>query len=65
MTSPSLDFLSPEFDPVEALYAASFEVPYPQVKPLDNLSRCRAILPPEVPESLAHHQLKPGSSVSA
>ncbi len=52
--SPSRDFLSAEFNPLAALYDDTVEPPVAEAIPLDNVSKCRAILPPELPESLAN-----------
>jgi hypothetical protein len=57
-----LDFLSASFDPLRALYAtSSLTLPNPRALPLDNLSKCRGILPLEDPEwrvkDPASHQL--------
>lgn len=53
-----LDFFSPDFDALAALNTPSLQPPAPQVKALDNVSKCRAILPAEVPESLLHMSVK-------
>lgn len=55
----TLDFLSDAFNPEEALASESFSPPYPDARVLDNLSKARALLPPELPESLANEQLRP------
>ena len=57
-----LDFLSASFDPLRALSATfPLTLPNPRALPLDNLSKCRGILPPEDPEwrikDPASHQL--------
>ncbi|CAL8470332.1 g9874 [Coccomyxa elongata] len=49
----SLDFFSPKFDALKALYNFDLQPPNPKVLPLDNISKCRAILPAELPESRA------------
>ena len=41
---PQLDLCSPEFDAARALQSCDVTVPYPRVKPLDNLSKYEAIL---------------------
>ncbi|GFR47528.1 hypothetical protein Agub_g9246, partial [Astrephomene gubernaculifera] len=43
--SPSLDFLSPRFDPLRALHTPGLVPPLPGVRPLDNVSQCRKLLP--------------------
>ncbi|GLI62053.1 hypothetical protein VaNZ11_004481 [Volvox africanus] len=50
--SPSLDFLSPAFDSLRALLTPGLQPPLPHVRPMDNVSQCRKLLPPEVPDSL-------------
>ncbi|GIL75278.1 hypothetical protein Vretimale_7975 [Volvox reticuliferus] len=50
--SPSLDFLSPAFDSLRALHTPGLQPPLPDVRPLDNVSQCRKLLPPEVPDAL-------------
>ncbi|KAL6763547.1 hypothetical protein V8C86DRAFT_3012785 [Haematococcus lacustris] len=50
---PALDFLSDAFDAQRALDTPGLRPPVPDVKPLDNLAKCRWLLPPEIPESLA------------
>eukprot|EP00050_Salpingoeca_kvevrii_P003157 m.215973 g.215973 ORF g.215973 m.215973 type:complete len:502 (-) comp10780_c0_seq10:159-1664(-) len=39
--APHLDLCSSEFDPAAALAAESLALPYPKIKPLDNLAACR------------------------
>ncbi len=48
---PALDFFSESFDALRALYTRGLLPPVPRVKPLDNVVKCRLILPPELPES--------------
>ncbi|KAJ7524771.1 hypothetical protein O6H91_17G020500 [Diphasiastrum complanatum] len=55
---PSLDFLSPDFDALEALHTKGLQPPNPRVRPLDNLASCRRLLPQELPESLANVAVK-------
>ena len=62
--SPHLDFLSPQFDPARALSTAGLLPPDPAALPLDNVAKCRSILPSEMPESLAHVERKEASEVS-
>ena len=46
-----LDFLSASFDPLRALYTTfPLTLPNPRALPLDNLSKCRGILPSYDPE---------------
>lgn len=57
VVSPSrLDFTSSAFDPLAALHTPHLQPPVPDAAPLDNVAKCRAILPPELPESLANVQ---------
>eukprot|EP00741_Cyanophora_paradoxa_P012480 tig00020610_g12059.t1 len=42
---PSLDLSSDELDPLRALYEPGVAVPCPEEQPLDNLTRCRPLLP--------------------
>eukprot|EP01018_Ginkgo_biloba_P033996 Gb_34777 [translate_table: standard] len=62
-----LDFLSPDFDPLEALQTEGLQPPNPRVRPLDNLNRCRHILPQEVPESIVNveHRSRTAESIEA
>ncbi|DBA85561.1 TPA: hypothetical protein ACH3X2_000493 [Trebouxia sp. C0005] len=50
-TDPALDFFSESFDALRALYTRGLLPPVPKVKALDNVVKCRLILPPELPES--------------
>ncbi|GLJ40881.1 hypothetical protein SUGI_0845700 [Cryptomeria japonica] len=61
---PHLDFLSPDFDPLEALQTEGLQPPNARVRPLDNLNRCRHILPQEVPESVVNISPKSRSAES-
>ena len=54
-TDPTLDFFSPQFDALKALYA-DLRRPNEWVAPLNTLAQCRFILPEEMRESLAHLQ---------
>eukprot|EP00250_Pteridium_aquilinum_P029773 c40102_g1_i1 orf=210-944(+) len=54
----SLDFFSPDFDALKALHAKDLAPPNPRVRPLDNLSSCRRILPEEIPESIINAPAK-------
>lgn len=47
-----LDFLSELFDPLLALKSSNIRLPDPRAKPLDNLYRCRQLLPRDHPEAL-------------
>ena len=60
---PALDFLSASFDPVLALSTPNLEPPDPDARPLDNVAKCRSILPSELPESLANVEKKTASEV--
>eukprot|EP00939_MAST-03C_sp_MAST-3C-sp1_P003524 g3524.t1 len=42
-----VNFESPQFDAAKALARKNLQVPVPDAKPLDNLSKCRALLPSE------------------
>ena len=48
---PALDFFSEHFDAMRAIYTRGLQPPEPRVKALDNVVKCRRILPPELPES--------------
>ena len=61
--SSLLDFFSPSFDAALALATPGLQPPNPSALPLDNVSRCRALLPPEVPESLSNVVRKKASEV--
>ena len=60
---PALDFLSASFDPVLALSTPNLEPPDLDARPLDNVAKCRSILPAELPESLANVEKKTASEV--
>ncbi|GAX75080.1 hypothetical protein CEUSTIGMA_g2524.t1 [Chlamydomonas eustigma] len=49
---PALDFFSEHFDAELALNTPGLVPPDPTAQPLDNVDKCRSILPPEIPESL-------------
>ena len=51
---PALDFLSPSFDALRALRQPGLAPPDALRAPLDNLSRCVPLLPPEMPEAAAN-----------
>ncbi|KAH7294044.1 hypothetical protein KP509_28G054000 [Ceratopteris richardii] len=57
-TSGSIDFFSADFNPLKALSTKDLAPPNPRVRPLDNLSACRRILPKEVPESIINAPAK-------
>ena len=62
MPPKTLNLLSPEFDPVEALAAETIPLPFPTVTPLDNISKCRRLLPESASAAIkAEHHLVPGS----
>lgn len=50
-SDPALDFFSEHFDALRALYTKGLQPPVPRVKALDNVVKCRLILPPELPDS--------------
>eukprot|EP00884_Botryococcus_braunii_P002410 jgi/Botrbrau1/1216/Bobra.0163s0024.1 len=53
MSDPALDFFSPQFDAEKALHTPGVVPPVPDAPVLDNIYRCRRILPPEDPQSLS------------
>lgn len=63
--SGSTDFLSPRFNALKALNTPGLQLPVPDAPPLDNVSKCRSILPAEIPESLVHVKHRPASEVRA
>lgn len=40
---PTVDFLSPLFDPLKALRADTVELPFPQARPFDSLQQYQAL----------------------
>ncbi|KAK9808638.1 hypothetical protein WJX72_000999 [[Myrmecia] bisecta] len=50
---PELDFFSPHFNAQKALATIGLQPPMPRVRPLDNVVKCRAILPADIPQSRA------------
>lgn len=54
---PALDFFSPLFDAAKALAAPGLKPPRPKARPLDNVAKCRALLPPELEDSAAYRQM--------
>lgn len=40
------------FDPLRALYTVGLQPPNPRVRPLDNLNKCRRIIPEVKPPAL-------------
>lgn len=56
--TPCLDFFSADFDALAALRTEGLQPPNPRVRPLDNLNKCRRILPADVPESLANAPIR-------
>jgi hypothetical protein len=63
MSDPRLDFFSQEFDAGLALIAADLQPPDLTAPALDNMSKCRLLLPKEMPESLAGVKGKSGAEV--
>ncbi|KAK9830583.1 hypothetical protein WJX81_001418 [Elliptochloris bilobata] len=53
LQDPALDFLSPQFDALRALRTQGLAPPEPDAPPLDNITKCRRLLPAELPESHA------------
>eukprot|EP00983_Pelagomonas_calceolata_P066346 1148988-Pelagomonas_calceolata.AAC.11 len=49
----ALDFFSADFDAGLALIKANLQPPDPTAPALDYTAKCRPLLPPEMPESLA------------
>lgn len=47
-----LDFFSTSFNPLRALNDAELQAPEPSARPLDNLYRCRRLLPRHHPDHL-------------
>ena len=45
-----MDFFSTKFDALRALYARGLTLPNARALPLDNLYKCRALLPAEDPD---------------
>lgn len=43
-----LDFFSPHFEPLRALYTPGLQPPNPRARTLDWLGKCRVLLSPEV-----------------
>jgi len=50
----SLDFTSPAFDALAALNTPGLQPPVADAPPVDNLAKARALLPPDLEDSLAH-----------
>lgn len=48
-----LDFESEHFNPHRALHSTGLSPPKPRVKPLESVSKCRYLLPPEAEDSAA------------
>jgi len=66
---PALDFLGPGFDALRALRTPGLVPPDARAPPLDNVTKCRRLLPTELPESAAacaarRAQAAPPSEVS-
>ena len=60
-----LDFRSPQFDAGRALATPGLEPPDPSAQPLDYVAKCRVLLPPEMPESLASAAREAGTKTGA
>ncbi|MCO5584457.1 hypothetical protein L7F22_038385 [Adiantum nelumboides] len=60
-----LSTMTVDFDPLQALHARDLLPPNPRVRPLDNLSSCRRILPEAVPESIINAPAKAPRSVES
>eukprot|EP00955_Chlamydomonas_euryale_P051540 354894-Chlamydomonas_euryale.AAC.6 len=61
--SGSVDFFCPRFDALLALGTPGLEPPEPGARPMDNVAKCRAILPQEHPDALCHVVRKASSEV--
>lgn len=59
----ALDFFSPSFDPLAALAAKGLRPPVPNARPLDNISRCRFMLPDGHPDAWREQQRASKSKV--
>jgi hypothetical protein len=61
------DITSPHFDPLFALTTTDVRLPVPETEapPLDNLSRCRHLLPHDDPEYVALVPLDPAAAAAA
>jgi hypothetical protein len=59
----ALDFFSPSFDPLAALLAVGLRPPVPHARPLDNIYRCRFMLPDGHPEAWREQQRTSKSKV--
>ena len=53
------DFCSAAFDPLAALLAACVRPPVPGARPLDNLHKCRWLLPEGHPDALRDQPVAP------
>lgn len=62
---PELDFLSPSFNAARALATVGLRPPDPSARPLDNLYRCRTLLPPDHPDAMAAPARQPRSKEAA
>lgn len=60
---PALDFTSDRFDAHAALSTEGVQPPVSGVEPLDNVTKCRWILPAELPESYANLEMRQGGQV--
>ena len=61
---PELDFFSPRFNPLKALRAAALRPPDGRARPLDNIYRCRPLLPPGHPDAAQPAQRAPKTKES-
>jgi hypothetical protein len=61
----ALDFFSGSFDPLRALLAVNLRPPVPAARPLDNVARCRFMLPPDHPDAWQDSQKRVKSKVGA
>lgn len=61
--SDQLDFLSEHFNPLLALNSPNVVLPDPRARPLDNLYKCRQLLPSDHPEALDFEALRAARQV--
>lgn len=60
-----LDFCSPNFDAALALATPGLQPPDASAQPLDYVAKCRVLLPPDMPESLANAARQSGTKTGA